>query len=169
MAQKPLSQRSGENVDLILSLLVGHPELSRINVEPRLGTITLTFIVRGSVGAKFRTRLREHLSAYYALENVSAAAPEIKTSTMRGLTFLSIGRDTRTISGAEISLIVALVRQELERALVVNPPAEEPGEDEPLARKEFVGSAIDAWRRGSQKKSLVGFRDERRVLIYFGS
>lgn len=164
-------EESNDSVNLVLSLLVRHPELSRVVIKPRSAAIALFFIVRKGLEAGersgFRRSVVEHTRALCALGRGAKAEVDVGFSTSDGLTFVEIERDAKTIARDEIGMLVGLVSQTFGERLVVNPPAEE-GDDDAMVHEESVASALDAVQRGRQRKGLVGFRDERRVLIYFG-
>jgi hypothetical protein len=40
-------------------------------------------------------------------------------------------------------------------------------DDDPAARDEMVEVALDALRDPTQRRRLVGFREEQQVLVYF--
>lgn len=164
-------EESNESVNLVVSLLVRHPEISRVIIAPRSAAIAFFFIVRGSLGAAERQRFRqsvvEHVRALAALGRGSSADVAVRFSSGDGLTFVEIERDAKTIARDEIALLVGLVAQTFGESLIVNPPAEE-SDDDSMMQEESVVSALDAVQRGKHRKGLVGFRDERRVLIYFG-
>jgi len=169
---KSQPEAPNDSVNLVVSLLVRHPELSRVVIKPRFSAIAFFFIVRGSLEAAeqsaFSAALTDHLRTYHALARQPASKVTLRAHAEQGHTFVEVERAARDISRDEIALIVGLVAQTFGDRLIVNPPAEEPVDDETGSREDAVGSALDAVRRGKQHKGLVGFREERRVLIYFG-
>jgi len=169
---KRLPDESNDSVNLVVSLLVRHPELSRIIIKPRVRAIALFFVVRDRMTAqeqvRFRASLVDHLRALHKIDGLDSPKIGVRLTADVDLTFVEIERDAKSITRDEISLIVGLVAQSFGERLVVNPPAEDTGEDEYGPQEDAVGSALDAVRRGKQRKGLVGFREERRVLIYFG-
>jgi len=50
---------------------------------------------------------------------------------------------------------------------LIESPAEESVDEDPAAQDELVDFALEALRDPSQQRSLVGFREEKRVLVYF--
>jgi hypothetical protein len=60
-----------------------------------------------------------------------------------------------------------LFGQRFGSALVKNPASDDVLDDDPGDRDELVESALDALRDPAQRKRLVGFREEKRVLVYF--
>jgi len=168
---KRAPEETNDSVNLIVSLLVRHPELSRVIIKPRSTAIAFFFIVRAVLDAGERSRFErsvvEHTQALRSLGRGRKADVAVRFSAGDDLTFVEIERDAKSIGRDEIAMIVGLVSQTFGERLVVNPPAEE-GEDDTSIQEESVVSALDAVQRGRQRKGLVGFRDERRVLIYFG-
>lgn len=172
LIEKRIPEESNESVDAVVSLLVRHPELSRIHVGPRAQDITLSFIIQGHLGVsaqlRFRRTLAESIRAYHEMERSAEPRISIKTRVASQFAFVTVTRDLRTVTKDEIALIVALLNQTF-GAKVMASPLEDAGiDDEFAAGRAFVPSALEALRRGTQKKSLIGLRDDRRVLIYFG-
>ncbi len=171
MIEKRVPNGASETVDLVVSLLLRHPELSRVNIAPRKRSITFCFILNQAATRSdrrgFRAKLGEHIMGYHSLARRRPEKVGVKTSITHGLTFIAVQRDTRTVSRDEIAMIVSFVNETFTNRLLINPPADDSPEEDFAAREESVGSALDALHRGTQNKSLVGFRDDRRVLIYF--
>lgn len=172
MIAKRLPDESNDSVNLVVSLLVRHPELSRVIIKPRFAAIAFFFVVREKLGlqeqASFRQSLIDHIRALHQLDGGEQQRIAVRLTVEEEITFVEIERDAKSLARDEISLIVSLVAEKFGDRLVVNPPAEDAGEDEFGLQEDAVGSALDAVRRGKQRKGLVGFREERRVLIYFG-
>ena len=169
MIERRLPDDPNETVRLIVSLLVRHPELSRIAIDSRAHSISFYFIVRGVIGkAKrdtFARTVNEHMQAFHGLDRRAGAKVSVELEAVNGITIVEVRRDTRTVAREELGVVIALLVDAFGDRVVANPPAE--GDDDPAAQEEMVGNAFDALRRGKQKKSLVGFRDERRVLVCF--
>jgi hypothetical protein len=163
--------QSNDSVNLIVSLLVRHPEISRVVIKPRFAAIALFFIVREPLGdneqRSFRAMVSDHLHAYHRLVREPAPRVDMRLRPEGDITFIEVERDARTVAREEISLIVALVAQTFGDRLIVNPPVEQSGDEDFATQEDAVASALDAVRRDKQRKGLVGLREERRVLIYF--
>lgn len=168
----PADKRGSDTVDLVVSLLVRHPEISRISLDPRHHSIRFSFILTGDLTTaelvRFRRTLADHVQAFYELERRGTPPIGVARRVESGVTFLVIERDTRTLTREEISLVVDVLDATFGERVLVNPPADVAHDDDPNTQEEVVGSALDALRRGRLRKSLIGFRDDRRVLIYFG-
>ena len=172
MIARRIPDESNDSVNLVVSLLVRHPELSRVIIKPHLASIAFFFVVKSDVSQAERTTFRrsiaDHVRALHAMSRVTGAKVAVRLTSGKELSFVELERDTKTLTRDEIALIVALVTQAFGERLVVNPPADNVDEDDFAGHEDSVGSALDAVRRGRQRKGLVGFREERRVLIYFG-
>ena len=83
------------------------------------------------------------------------------------MTFVHVTRDLETFSKEELELQVSFFCDRCGDALVRNPPPEDHLEGDPAADDEAALYAIEAFRDPAQSKSLVGFREEKRVLVYF--
>jgi hypothetical protein len=169
---KRLPDESNDSVNLVVSLLVRHPELSRVIIKPRSSAIAFFFAVREKLTeveqSRFRAALLDHLRALHEIDGEHSPKIVVRIEADEDLTFVEIERDAKSLARDEISLIVGLVVQTFGERLVVNPPADEAVDEDFGAQEDSVTSALDAVRRGKQRKGLVGFREERRVLIYFG-
>jgi hypothetical protein len=79
-------------------------------------------------------------------------------------------RDARTVTREELQLVTALVARRFGALLIKSAVAEDEAiDDDPGAQDDLVDYALDALRDPEQKKSLVGFREEKRVMVYFVS
>ncbi len=76
-------------------------------------------------------------------------------------------RDLETFSKEELELQVGFFSDRCGEALVRNPLPDDHLEADPAAEDEAALYAIEALRDPAQSKSLVGFREEKRVLVYF--
>ena len=169
LIERRLPDDPNETVRLIVSLLVRYPELSRLSIDSRARSISFFFIVRGRIAeaerAAFAGSLRGHMDAFHRLDRREGVQIAVDMDELDGITIVEVRRDTRTVAREELGVIVALLTEAFGDRVVANPPAE--GDDDSSAQEEMVGNAFDALRRGKQKKSLVGFRDDRRVLVCF--
>ncbi len=83
------------------------------------------------------------------------------------MTFVHVTRDLETFSKEELELHVGFFSDRCGDALVRNPLPDDHAEGDPAAEDEAALYAVEALRDPAQSKSLVGFREEKRVLVYF--
>lgn len=72
-----------------------------------------------------------------------------------------------SFSKDELELQVGFFAERYGDALVRSPHPDDHLEADPAAEDEAALYAIESLRDPAQSKSLVGFREEKRVLVYF--
>jgi hypothetical protein len=83
------------------------------------------------------------------------------------MSFVRITRDARSFTRDELQLLVSLFAQRFGDRLVVNPATDDDGFEDDASADDLVEYALEALRDPAQQRSLVGFREEKRVLVYF--
>lgn len=162
---------NADTVSLVCALLVRFPELTSIRSGPTDRTLRLTFAVRHRLDRAAQARLaeaiEEHVCSFLALGKEEPATLGIECEGDRGLTFIHITRDLESFSKEELELHVGVLRDHCGDALVRTPPPDDHLEGDPAAEDEAALYAVEVLRDPAQSKSLVGFREEKRVLVYF--
>ncbi|MBV8531741.1 MAG: hypothetical protein JO104_10520 [Candidatus Eremiobacteraeota bacterium] len=162
---------NADTVSLVCALLVRFPELASIRSGPADRTLRLTFAVRQrldrSSQARLAESLEEHVTSFLALAKERAGEFRVECEGDRSFTFVHVTRDLETFSKEELELQVAFLRDRCGDALVRNPHPDDHLEADPAAEDEAALYAIETLRDPAQSKSLVGFREEKRVLVYF--
>lgn len=162
---------NADTVSLVCALLVRFPELASIRCGPADGTVRLTFAVRQRLDraaqAALAEGIEEHVRSFLALVKDEPTALRIECEADRTLTFLHVTRDLESFSKEELELQVSFLCDRCGDALVRNPPPDDHLEGDPAADDEAALYAVEALRDPAQSKSLVGFREEKRVLVYF--
>jgi hypothetical protein len=162
---------NADTVSLVCALLVRFPELASIRSGPVDRTVRLTFAVRQRLDraaqATLLEALEEHVRSFVALAKEEPGVLRAECEGDRGLTFIHVTRDFETFSKEELELQVGFLRDRYSEALVRNPHPDDHIEADPAAEDEAALYAIEALRDPTQSKSLVGFREEKRVLVYF--
>src|SRR6185437_3524757 len=163
-----------ENVDtvsLVCALLVRFPELATIRSMPADRTVRLTFALRQRLDRAAQIALTEalgeHISSFLALSRDEAEALHFECESDRSMTFVHITRDLESFTKEELELQVAFFGDRFGEALVRNALPDDHADEDPAAQDEAALFAIEALRDPAQSKSLVGFREEKRVLVYF--
>ncbi|HTU70140.1 MAG TPA: hypothetical protein VMF11_07435 [Candidatus Baltobacteraceae bacterium] len=166
-----LPLENADTVSLVCALLVRFPELASIRSMPAEGSVRLTFAVRARLDKRAQAALGEavedHVNGYLLLAKDEAHTLRVECEGDRSTTFVHVTRDTESFSKDELELLVSLLRERFADALVHNPPPEDHLDADPAAQDEAAVYAIEALRDPTQSKSLVGFREEARVLVYF--
>jgi hypothetical protein len=169
-----MSARVVENADtvsLVCALLVRFPELASIRSGPTDRTLRLTFAVRQRLDRSAQRALveaiEEHVRSFVALAKDEPEVLRAECEGDRTLTFIHVTRDLESFSKEELELQVAFFSERCGDALVRNPHPDDHLEADPVAEDEAALYAVEALRDPAQSKSLVGFREEKRVLVYF--
>jgi hypothetical protein len=162
---------SSDTVSSIVSLLVRFPEISSVWSHPTDGTLRLTYVVARRLGKAEQRGLAEmlddHVRAFVSLEGRDVRMIRVLCETDSAVTFIHCTRDSASFTREELLLQIGLLGERFGESLVKN-PIEEPQDEEMAALEdEQIEHAIDAMRDPRQKRSLVGYRDEKRVMVYF--
>jgi len=160
-----------DTVSLVCALLVRFPELTSIRSGPADRTLRLTFAVRRRLDRAAQhaltEALEEHVTSFLALGKDEPAILRVDCEGDRALTFVHVTRDLESFSKEELELQVGFFGDRCGEALVRNPHPDDHLDSDPAAEDEAALYAIEALRDPAQSKSLVGFREEKRVLVYF--
>lgn len=165
------ANESPDAVGFIVTLLIRFPEITTILSHPADGTLDLSFVVNDAIDTdakrSFRDELLEHIVSLHELNREMHDVIEVSYEACDRMTFVHVLRDVRTMTREELLLLTTLFSQRFENKLIKSPPSDEMMEDDYGTQDEFVEYALEALRDSSQQKSLVGFREEKRVLVYF--
>jgi ribosomal protein S12 methylthiotransferase accessory factor YcaO len=170
-SRKHLSE-SSDQVGLIVALLVRFPEIATLVSHPSAGTLTLSFAIARRLERAAERALREaaaeHVGSLLEMLGEQHDVLEIACECDAAMTFVRVTRDARSFSRDELQLLTALLAQRFGPALLKSQAADdETSDDDPGAQDDLVDFALEALRDPSQQRSLVGFREEKRVLVYF--
>ena len=169
------NRTTSENADavgLIIALLVRFPQIATLTSHPGERTLTLSFAVKRRLDRLTQRSLREvileHVRAYAGLSVEPFDTVEVSCEADERMSFVHVTRDARSVTREELQMLTALLGERFGTALVHSSPAEDENlDDDVAAQDELVEYALEALRDPTQQKSLVGFREEKRVLVYF--
>lgn len=166
-----LPVENADTVSLICALLARFPELSSIRSMPAEGTVRLTFAAKQRLDRASQRAIAEavedHVNAFVPLSGETPAIVRVECESERGTGFVHVTRDLDTFSKDELEMLGALFLDRFGDALVRSARADDGYEEDEAAQDEAALYAIEALRDPMQSKNLVGFREEKRVLVYF--
>ena len=165
-----LPAENSDTVSLVCALLVRYPEIASIRSAPGEGTVRFTYALGSRIDRRTQRALVDELEAH--VDGFLALIGErghvtVECESDRALSFIHVTRDLETFTNAELAMLTSFLADRFGAALVRNPVPEEQADEDPAFQEELAESAIEALRDPAQSKSLVGFREEKRVLVYF--
>ncbi len=165
-----LPVENSDTVSLVCALLVRYPEIASMRSAPGEGTLRFSFAVQSRLDRARQRALiddiESHVQGFLTLCG-DGGEVRVECESDRVMSFVHVTRDLETFSKDELTMLVELFADRFGSALVRNPVAEDQPDEDPAWQDELVESAIEALRDPAQSKSLVGFREEKRVLVYF--
>jgi hypothetical protein len=170
-AKSHIPSESSDAVGLVIALLVRYPEVATIVSHPADGTLTLSFAVALELDRAAEREVREsvsdHVRSLLALGGEEPDAIAVECECDGATSFVRITRDARSFTREELQVLVAVLAGRFGDGLIESPAADDDSFDDDLAADELVDYALDAIRDPQSQRSLVGFREEKRVLVYF--
>ncbi len=167
---RKVPHESSDAVGLVVALLVRYPELATLLSHPGQGTVTLSFAVRDALdrGAAAQTResILDHVRSLLAATAESPDTLTVATESDRTMSFVRVTRDARSFTRDELEMLVTLLSDRFGTRLVKSQPAEDEAFEDETA-DDLIEYALETLRDPQHKRSLVGFREEKRVLVYF--
>lgn len=161
---------NNDTVSLVCAILVRYPEIASMRSLPGDGTIRFTFAITGRLDRRqlgdVTAEIDEHVRALLALAGEPGEI-RVESEADRRMTFVHVVRDLESFTKDELAMLTAYFSERFGAALLRNPVTETHPDEDPAFQEELVEVAIEALRDPAQSKSLVGFRDEKRVLVYF--
>ncbi len=166
-----LPVENADTVSLVCALLGRFPEVSSLRTLPADGTVRLTFAVSTRLDKTTQHTLADavidHVHGYLLLEKDEPAVLQVECESDRHCTFVHVTRDLDSFSKGELELLVGYFGERFGESLVRSRVAGDYALDDPAIADETAVYAVEALRDPALSKSLVGFREEKRVLVYF--
>jgi hypothetical protein len=167
----PSAFESADTVNRVVALLSRFPELHSVRSSPADATLTLSFAVRARLDRRqtrtLTERLSDHVRAFLDLRGEAPGKIAVACDLDAAATFVHVTRDAASFGREELELLVAIFADAYGDRLVRDGANAAPADDDPAGRDELVEVALDALRDPTQRRRLVGFREEQRVLVYF--
>ncbi|HLI96008.1 MAG TPA: hypothetical protein VKT72_07960 [Candidatus Baltobacteraceae bacterium] len=165
-----LPAENSDTVSLVCALLVRYPEIASIRSTPGEGTVRFTYAVASRLDRRTQRAVVEeietHVDGFLALIGDSGHV-SVECESDRALSFVHVTRDLETFTKDELAMLTSFLTDRFGSALVRNPVPDDHPDEDPAFQEELAECAIEALRDPAQSKSLVGFREEKRVLVYF--
>lgn len=161
-------QSFNDGIELMISILVRYPEINTIKTDPKAGKIIFSFLMKKEMTEveldTFQKEWLKNIEAFLFLENKEPEIAIMELQSYQGYSMVEVVRDFRTISQREISLLIHLVRSELEGYLLTEVNTDQEVEDL-IAREEIIEDLLDRIREDGHD-DLIGYREAGKVMVF---
>lgn len=156
-------------VNLLTSVLIYYPEISKISIEPD-EKIYINYIIQKILTdeeiEKTRTLLEECLKSYHYLEKTQVECNEVKVNIEEKATFITIKRDMKTFSHGELSLINTLINEEFGELLIMDTDKIPMIDSTMLAQMDLIDTMFASLKINPVVEKMIGIREAGRVIVF---
>lgn len=156
-------------VNLLTSVLIYYPEISKISIEPD-EKIYINYIIQKILTdeeiEKTRTLLEECLKSYHYLEKTQVECDEVKINIEEKATFITIKRDMKTFSHGELRLINMLINEEFGKLLIMDTDKIPMIDSTMLAQMDLIDTMFASLKINPVVEKMIGIREAGRVIVF---
>lgn len=156
-------------VNLLTSVLIYYPEISKISIEPD-EKIYINYIIQKILTdeeiEKTRTLLEECLKSYHYLEKTQVECDEVKVNIEEKATFITIKRDMKTFSHGELRLINTLINEEFGELLIMDTDKIPMIDSTMLAQMDLIDTMFASLKINLVVEKMIGIREAGRVIVF---
>lgn len=156
-------------VNLLTSVLIYYPEISKISIEPD-EKIYINYIIQKILTdeeiEKTRTLLEECLKSYHYLEKTQVECDEVKVNIEEKATFITIKRDMKTFSHGELRLINTLINEEFGELLIMDTDKIPMIDSTMLAQMDLIDTMFVSLKINPVVEKMIGIREAGRVIVF---
>lgn len=156
-------------VNLLTSVLIYYPEISKISIEPD-EKIYINYIIQKILTdeeiEKTRTLLEECLKSYHYLEKTQVECDEVKINIEEKATFITIKRDMKTFSHGELRLINTLINEDFGELLIMDTDKIPMIDSTMLAQMDLIDTMFASLKINPVVEKMIGIREAGRVIVF---
>ena len=156
-------------VNLLTSVLIYYPEISKISIEPD-EKIYINYIIQKILTdeeiEKTRTLFEECLKSYHYLEKTQVECDEVKINIEEKATFITIKRDMKTFSHGELRLINTLINEEFGELLIMDTDKIPMIDSTMLAQMDLIDTMFASLKINPVVEKMIGIREAGRVIVF---
>ncbi|WP_312258900.1 hypothetical protein [Megamonas funiformis] len=156
-------------VNLLTSVLIYYPEISKISIEPD-EKIYINYIIQKILTdeeiEKTRTLLEECLKSYHYLEKTQVECDDVKINIEEKATFITIKRDMKTFSHGELRLINTLINEEFGELLIMDTDKIPMIDSTMLAQMDLIDTMFASLKINPVVEKMIGIREAGRVIVF---
>lgn len=150
--------------NLLTNILIHYPEIATMKLEPKTQVVKFSFYLKNipQKVKKIEQYLQQILQTYYYLENVEATVSSFLFQQLEYFTIMEYQRDIMSLSQKEITLIIALLKEEFGASLITDEDDLQLVDD-PTLHEELVSYMLENVKANIE---LIALRDEGKVVVY---
>ena len=153
-------------INLLLSILIHYPQISTVKYLEQ-GTVCFNFMFKTEeplAQEELATRIKQSLLAHCQLLGDEAECCQVGFKDLNMYGSLEVTRDLGSLSGAEITLLISLVRDGLGPRLMIE--NQELMAEEIVYQDEVISSLLEDLREFPKGNTLSGLRENGHVLVF---
>jgi hypothetical protein len=150
--------------NLLTSILIHYPEIAKIKLDPKKQVVKIAFYIK-NISQKIKPveeHLKQSLQTYHYLADVRATVASFEFQQLEYFTIMEFHRDVISFSQKEISLLIALLKEDFDATLVIDED-DLLLMDDPTLHEELVSYLLENVKANIE---LVALRDEGRVVVF---
>jgi len=162
---------SRKDVEVLATLLVAYPQVSRATYDPDKKTLGMAFLCRGPLGRSKReslTRLYlDSVDVYGSLTGQTRSYAKASWEKMDKFHVFLVERDVSSLTPGELSLTVDLVSDRVKLVLASdNEDGLDDREEYSWSARLFLQEMLDQVKTLQSSTKLVALREGERVLVF---
>jgi len=153
--------------NLLTSILIHYPEIATINLDPKDRVIKFSFYLKNitiELG-EIEKYMQQALQAYYYLEGIKSEVNAFTFEQLDQFTIMEFCRDINSLSQKEISLVIALLKDQFGASLISDED-EDLNVDNQTLHEELISYMLENAKRSRTNIELIALRDEGKVVVY---
>jgi len=166
---EPTNEEISDGVNLLISILISYPEIGTVSFDPQDNQLKLKLMLSAIPSSDefstIKNLLIHSIAAYTMLEGLPLKTCDIQLDTHEKVAMLNIIRDVYTISKNEITLIITLLRENLQKYLIFDYNVSLSQEDL-LSQGEVIENMLENIKHHNLLHGLIGIRENSRVLVF---
>jgi hypothetical protein len=168
--EKPI-RPSSKDVEILATLLVAYPEVSRVTYDPKRKALNLAFLCKGPLSAKTREGIcRSYLDSvgvYLDLIGAKATVAECMWEKMDDFYYLLVERDIASLTPGELNLTVELLESKV-AVLYASDEGDRLALDDDQMRpaRALLQDTVNQVRNLESTRKLVALREGEKVLVF---
>ena len=160
----------GRDVEILATLLVAYPQVSRVTFDPETKTLALMFLCRGPASQRQRAAIvRAYLDSIEVYMQLIKRVPSVVKASwekMGDLYCFQVERDVASITPAELNVTAELVAERAELVAGDEMSTEFDSEDVAWSARLFLQEMLDQVRNLQSSRKLVALREGEKVLVF---